>query len=134
MKRKFQDYTTVEDFKNFQADFSEFVKREELNILAREVEYFGKHLDRACSKDELMTRLAVFSTDVGAKLEARPTIEYVRKVLSAYDQKMDGIEQALQAQMSRLDDEHEAQNTEIGKLNRELSTTNLELDLRITTK
>ena len=85
----------MEDFKSFETNFSEFVKREELNILAKEMECFSKDLDRSCSKDELMTRLAVFSTDVGAKLEARPTIEYVRKVLSAYDLKMDGIDQAL---------------------------------------
>ena len=45
MKLRFQDYTTVEDFTNFKADFSEFIKREDLNILAREMEYLRKDLD-----------------------------------------------------------------------------------------
>ena len=98
------------------------------------MEFMDKDMGRQCSKDELLNRLTIFSHDVTSRLEVRPTIDYLRKVLEDYDKKIDLIEAHLQEQMTRLDNEQEAQNMEIEKLNKELSRTNIEVDMRITKK
>ena len=48
-----------------------------------------------CLKDELQTRLQVFNTDINTKLHDRPTIAYFKKVLSAYDVKIEQFNYAL---------------------------------------
>ena len=50
-----------------------------------------------------MTRLNVFSVDVNAKLVDRPTIAYFKKLLSAYDSKIEQFNEALHEQMEKLD-------------------------------
>lgn len=55
-----------------------------------------------------MDRMTVFSHDVTARLEVRPTIDHVRKILTAQDMKIDAVELSLKEHMSRLDSEQEA--------------------------
>ena len=69
----------------------------------------------------MLERFSVFSTDLHGRLETRPTIDYLKKVLSAYDKKIDSIEASIREQMTRLDSEQEAQNNEIKKLDKELT-------------
>ena len=42
-----------------------------------------------------MTRLNVFNADVNAKMQDRPTIGYFKKILSAYDRKIEYFNEAL---------------------------------------
>jgi hypothetical protein len=67
------------------------------------MDYIKKDLGRLCSKEELMTRLNVFNSDVNTKLQDRPTINYFKKVLSAYDQKIEQFNSTLNEQMEKLD-------------------------------
>jgi hypothetical protein len=75
--------------KDIKDDIKDFVKSEEFNNVAREVEYLKKDLSKLCTKEELITRLNVFNSDVNVKLQERPTISYLKKVLSAYDVKIE---------------------------------------------
>ena len=50
-----------------------------------------------------MTRLNVFSVDVNAKLVDRPTIAYFKKLLTAYDTKIEKFNECLNEQMDKLD-------------------------------
>jgi hypothetical protein len=81
--------------REMQDDVGDFIKRDDFNIMARELEYFKKEVGRLCSKDELMTRLNVFNSEVNVKLHDRPTISYFKKVLQAYDSKIELFNAAL---------------------------------------
>ena len=50
-----------------------------------------------------MTRLNVFNSDINTKLQDRPTISYLKKVLSAYDVKIEQFNAQLNDQMEKLD-------------------------------
>jgi hypothetical protein len=41
----------------------------------------GRDVGRYCTKDEMMTRLNVFNSDVNTKMYDRPTISYFKKIL-----------------------------------------------------
>lgn len=69
----------------------------------RDIEYLRKDLSKFSTKEELITRLGVFNSDVNTKLQDRPTIQYFKKVLSAYDQKIEQFNEALNFQMEKLD-------------------------------
>jgi ABC-type phosphate/phosphonate transport system ATPase subunit len=66
-------------------DLGDIIKRDEMNMIARDIDKFKKDIGRLCTKEELMTRLNVFNSDINTKLHDRPTISYFKKVLSAYD-------------------------------------------------
>jgi hypothetical protein len=80
-----------------------FIKREEFNIMARELDYFKKEVGRLCTREELMTRLNVFNSELNEKLHDRPTISYFKKVLSVYDTKIELFNGLLNEQMEKLD-------------------------------
>lgn len=42
-----------------------------------------------------MTRLNVFNSDVNTKMHDRPTISYFKKILAAYDKKIEGFNESL---------------------------------------
>lgn len=68
MQRKFEQYAPLHILKDMQDDFGGFIKQEEYNILYREFDTLRKDIGRLCSKEELMTRLNVFNSDVNTKL------------------------------------------------------------------
>ena len=89
LSKRLQDYAPIHMLKDVQDDLSELIRKEEFNIVARELDYLKKDLGRLCSKEELMTRLNVFNSEVNIKLHDRPTISYFKKVLAAYDSKIE---------------------------------------------
>jgi hypothetical protein len=89
MNKKIAECAPMSVIKNIQEDISDFIKKEEFNIWARDMDFLRKDLGKLCSKEELMTRLNVFNSDVNIKLHDRPTIAYFKKVLSAYDSKIE---------------------------------------------
>ena len=50
-----------------------------------------KDVGKVISKEEFMTRLAVFNSDVNTKLNDRPTILYFKKALGTYDLKIESF-------------------------------------------
>jgi hypothetical protein len=54
-----------------------------------------KDASRYCTKEEIMTRLNVFNSDVNTKMHDRPTISYFKKILAAYDKKIEGFNESL---------------------------------------
>jgi len=74
-----------------------------------------------------MTRLNVFNSEVNIKLHDRPTISYFKKVLSAYDSKIDQFNAQLAEQMEKLDVTQAHQDEEIAALNGEVSNVEKEL-------
>lgn len=107
LREKFAHYTPLESFNALQTEYGGFVNRDEYNGILRQIEYMQKDLGQHCSKREIMERFAAFSYDVTNRLEVRPTIDYLRKLLTEYDRKMDTIEEKMQTQMTRLDNEQE---------------------------
>lgn len=61
------------------------------------MEYMHKDVDQHISKRELVERFATFSHDLTNRLEVRPTIEYLRKVLLEYDKKIELIHEKMQS-------------------------------------
>lgn len=89
LANQMQNYAPLQHLQNLKDDISDIVKKEDFNIMTRDLDYLKKDLGKLCSKEELMTRLNVFNSDVNTKLHDRPTINYFKKVLSAYDQKIE---------------------------------------------
>jgi len=71
--------------------------------LEREIDYLKKDLSKTISKEEVITRLTIFNSEMNTKLLDRPTIQYFKKVLQAYDQKIEQFNAALNDQMEKLD-------------------------------
>ena len=89
MSDKMSEYATAAHLKALSDDIGNMIKLEDFNILSRDIDRFKRDMGRLCTKEELMTRLNVFNSDVNTKLHDRPTISYFKKVLSAYDQKIE---------------------------------------------
>ena len=104
--------------KDIKEDFSELIKKEEFNIVEREIAYLRKDLGRLCTKDEVMTRLNVFNAELSTKLHERPTIAYFKKVLTAYDSKIESFNQTLKKNMAKLDETQADQDHEIDLLDK----------------
>ena len=103
LEKKFAEFTPLWLFKELQEDHDDLVGKAEFNLISQDIEYLRKDLGRLCTKDEVMTRLNVFSVDVNAKLVDRPTIAYFKKLLSAYDTKIEKFNEALNEQIEKLD-------------------------------
>ena len=74
ISRSLIGYAPMEKLKDLTEDVRDFVKKEDFNIVAREMDYLKKDLGKLCSKEEMMTRLNVFNSDVNTKMLDRPTI------------------------------------------------------------
>ena len=74
----------------------DFIKKDQFNQVTDELGFLKQDLGRLCTKDELMTRLNVFISDANAKLHDRPTIAYFKKLLAAYDSKIENFNAMLQ--------------------------------------
>ena len=103
VNNRFKEYTPMQLYRDLKEDISDFVKKEDVNILTRDMEFVQKDIGRLCTKEELMTRLNVFNADVNAKMQDRPTIGYFKKILGAYDRKIEYFNEALNEQMDKLD-------------------------------
>lgn len=103
VNNRFKEFTPMQLYRDLKEDISDFVKKEDVNILSRDMEFVQKDIGRLCTKEELMTRLNVFNADVNAKMQDRPTIGYFKKILGAYDRKIEYFNEALNEQMDKLD-------------------------------
>lgn len=56
-----------------------------------------------CSKDEMMKRIGLVHSDMSMKLQDRPTLTYFKKVLTAYDQKIEQFNISLNDQIGKID-------------------------------
>ena len=72
-------------------------------MLAGDIEYLKKDFGKLINKEEFMTRLNVFNSEVNSKLADRPTTSYFKKVLSAYDQKIESFNDSLNDHIDKLD-------------------------------
>ena len=86
-----EHYTPLRITKGIRDDLGDIIKKEEFDVLSREMSFLKKDLGKLISKEELMTRLNVFNSDVNAKLNERPTILYFKKALGTYDLKIDSF-------------------------------------------
>jgi hypothetical protein len=50
-----------------------------------------KEFSKLALKDEMMERFRILNEDVNRKIEERPTVEYIKRVLTAYEERMDDI-------------------------------------------
>lgn len=80
-ERSLMNYAPLQRLTDIQEDICDFVKKEEYNIIAREMDYLKKDMSKLVSKEEIMTRLNVFNSDINTKMMDRPTITYFKKVL-----------------------------------------------------
>lgn len=103
LQSKFNEYTPLSTMRFIQDDLSDIIKKEDFDIVAREIEAIKKDTGRYCSKEELVNRLGIFNQDVNTKLHDRPTISYFKKVLGAYDTKIEQFNYALNEQVEKLD-------------------------------
>jgi len=82
-------------YKDLKDDIKDFVLMDEFLIVQQDMQNIGKDVARFCTKDEMMTRLNVFNSDFNTKMHDRPTINYFKKILGAYDKKIEGFNEAL---------------------------------------
>ena len=117
--------------KDLQGDLGDVVKKDEYSIAMKELEYLKKDCDRLISKDEFMTRFQTFNSDMNQKLQERPTISYFKKVLGAYDVKIENFGKTLDEQMEKLEVTQADQDKEIEQLGNELTTANKTLMIKM---
>ena len=68
LENRFGDYCPMHKFKDISDDLKDAVKKEEYDIAMRELEYLKKDCARLCPKDEFLTRLHTFNSDMNSKL------------------------------------------------------------------
>ena len=78
-----------------------------------------------------MTRLNVFNSEINVKLHDRPTISYFKKVLAAYDTKIEQFNAALNEHIEKLDSTQAQQDEEIAALNGEVTNCQKALNLKM---
>ena len=74
IERGLMSYAPLQILNDLRDDIADFVKKEDYNIIAREMDYVKKDLAKLVSKEEIMTRLNVFNSDINTKMMDRPTI------------------------------------------------------------
>ena len=82
MKNLYAPVTAIKDIKE---DMLEVIKREEFTQMDSRVKQMESNLNGLLNKDDVVNRLASFSNELAQKLKDRPTIGYLKQVLSAYD-------------------------------------------------
>jgi hypothetical protein len=93
--KKLNDYAQTYVIRDLQDSLGDVIKKEEFNVVYGDIEYLKKDLGKLISKEEFMTRLNVFNSEVNSKLADRPTTSYFKKVLSAYDEKIETFNDSL---------------------------------------
>ena len=89
VKEKMNALTPLTLFQNMADDIGDMARKDDLEKIKRELDFIKKDFDSMCTKEEMIKRLNVFNSDVNTKLMDRPTISYFKKVLSAYDVKIE---------------------------------------------
>lgn len=82
-------------YRDLRDDIKDFVPIEDFLVIQKEISNMSKDVGRYCSKEEMMTRLNVFNSDVNTKMHDRPTIAYFKKILAAYDKKIETFNESL---------------------------------------
>lgn len=77
------------------------------------MENLKKDMARLTSKDEVNNRINILFTDISTKLEDRPTIEYFKKCLHAYDLKISCMQGILDDTVEKLETTQKDQDDEI---------------------
>ena len=101
--KKLNEYAQAYVVRDIQDSFGDVIKKEEFNVVYGDIEYLKKDLGKLISKEEFMTRLNVFNSEVNSKLADRPTTSYFKKVLSAYDEKIENFNDSLNNHIQKLD-------------------------------
>ena len=101
--KKLNDYAQTYVIRDLQDSLGDVIKKEEFNVVYGDIEYLKKDLGKLISKEEFMTRLNVFNSEVNSKLADRPTTSYFKKVLSAYDEKIETFNDSLNDHIQKLD-------------------------------
>jgi len=68
LENKFMDYAPLSILKDVREDINDVVKKEDFDICMRTLDNLTKNYDRLCPKDEFLTRLNVFNSDMNTKL------------------------------------------------------------------
>lgn len=68
IEKRLANYALRREIIEIQEDIQDFIKKEEMNIVVRDLEYLRKDLGKFSSKEELLTRMNVFNSDVNTKL------------------------------------------------------------------
>jgi len=76
-----QEYTPMRLYRDMKDDIKDFVPMDEFLVVQNDMQNITKDVGRYCTKDEMMTRLNVFNSDVNTKMHDRPTIAYFKKIL-----------------------------------------------------
>ena len=103
LDNRLSGYAPIALVQNMKTDIDDLIHKEDFNIIAQEMDYLKKDFGRLITKDEVMTRMGVFSSDLTSKLQERPTIAYFKKVLMTYDKKIEFFNMVLNDQMDKLD-------------------------------
>jgi hypothetical protein len=91
-----------------QEDLKELITKEDLDQVKFDLDGIRRELGKYSLQEEMISRLSALTSDMNVKLADRPTIQYFKKVLSTYDQKID----AYNDDMSFKVDMVETHNTE----------------------
>ena len=68
LRDKMNDYTPMALVREIIEDVKNTPKKEDLDIVLRELEFMKRDFDMMCTKEELITRLNVFNSDLNTKL------------------------------------------------------------------
>ena len=89
LSNKIDEYATIAMVKEVSDDLIEMVSKSEFNVFVRETQNLKKDIDRLCTREESNARFAAVSQDINNKIETRPTISYLKRVLKSYDDKFE---------------------------------------------
>ena len=71
-------------------------------------------------KEEFIERLSAMHSDMISKLKNRPTLDYLKKVLRLYDEKIEIFNSTLNEQVEKLDRNYTDQDRELATLDKEV--------------
>jgi hypothetical protein len=91
LRDKFSDYVPMFKFNDVRDEVNNRARKEDVTVLQREMITMRKSFENMCTKEEMITRLNVFNSDLNTKLQDRPTMTYFKKVLGAYDSKIESF-------------------------------------------
>ena len=104
---------TKEQLREMKEDISSFVEKTEFAILQHDNAEVKRDLERIMKKDEIITRFNLLNDSIHQKLSERPTITTMKKLLDAFESKIDGIRDQNQYFMDVTEQLVEDQNKEL---------------------
>jgi vacuolar-type H+-ATPase subunit I/STV1 len=81
----------------------EYTKKEDIRIIINDIKTLRQGNDRSITRDEFNEKWKKLRMEIDCSFAERPTINYVRQIIAAQDDKVSIINDQLNEELERLD-------------------------------